>query len=77
MRQVEKKQLIVKDRLIFHLSPSDLLHIPSIEKTTIGIRAEHIYPATAQETNVFLDVSSVEQLGNETMPFFYFPFFTS
>ena len=64
---VEKKQLIVEDKLILNLSPSELLHIPSMKKTTIGIRAEHIYPATEEEANMLLDVASVEQLGNETM----------
>ena len=59
--------MIVEDKLILNLSSSELLHIPSMKKTTIGIRAEHIYPATEEEATNYLDVASVEQLGNETM----------
>ena len=49
---VEKKQLIVEDKLIINLSPSELLHIPSMKKITIGIRAEHIYPATEERSKI-------------------------
>ena len=57
----------MEDKLTFNLTPSDLIHIPSDKKTTIGIRAEHIYPACEQEATNYLEVVGVEQLGNETI----------
>lgn len=64
---VEKQQIMVEGKLTFKLSPSDLRNIPSAKKTTIGIRAEHIYPAAEHEATHKLNVVGVEQLGNETM----------
>ena len=64
---VENKQIIVENKLTFHLTQTDIQRIPSTEKTTIGIRAEHIYPANELNATHYLEVASVEQLGNETM----------
>ncbi|MFJ7975970.1 ABC transporter ATP-binding protein [Peribacillus sp. JNUCC 23] len=64
---VENRQIKVEDKLTFNLSPSDLIHIPADKKTMIGIRAEHIYPATEQDATNYLEVVGVEQLGNETI----------
>ncbi len=64
---VEKRQIIVANKLTFDLSLMDLTHIPLNEKTTIGIRAEHIYPAMEHDATHYLEVVGVEQLGNETM----------
>ena len=64
---VEKRQIIVANKLTFDLSLMDLIHIPLNEKTTIGIRAEHIYPAMEHDATHYLEVVGVEQLGNETM----------
>jgi sn-glycerol 3-phosphate transport system ATP-binding protein len=64
---VDNQQIIVEEKLTFDLSPSDLRRIPSDKKTTIGIRAEHIYPATEHDATHNLEVAGVEQLGNETM----------
>ena len=63
----EKQQLVVEERLTFNLSSADIHHIPYMKKMTIGIRAEHIYPAFDREATHHLEVASVEQLGNETM----------
>ena len=65
---VEKQQIIVEDKLIFQL----ILHliyrnIPKVKQITIGIRAEHIFPATENDATHYLEVVGVEQLGNETM----------
>jgi sn-glycerol 3-phosphate transport system ATP-binding protein len=64
---VENQQIIVEDKLTFHLSPLELKNIPSVKKVTIGIRAEHIFPATAHDATHHLEAVGVEQLGNETM----------
>jgi sn-glycerol 3-phosphate transport system ATP-binding protein len=64
---VEKQQIIVENKLIFQLSSSDLQKIPNVKKMTIGIRAEHIFPAAANDATHDLEVVGVEQLGNETM----------
>ncbi|MBS4178862.1 ABC transporter ATP-binding protein [Lederbergia citrea] len=64
---VEKRQIIIENKLKFHLSPTDLMNIPSDKKMTVGIRAEHIYPASEHNATHYLEVANVEQLGNETM----------
>jgi sn-glycerol 3-phosphate transport system ATP-binding protein len=64
---IDKKQLSIEGKLVLNLNQHDLFYIPSKGNVTVGIRAEHIYPATEQEANAFLDVTNVEQLGNETM----------
>nr|WP_239541447.1 ABC transporter ATP-binding protein [Pullulanibacillus pueri] len=63
----EGKQLIVEDKLQFQLSAQDRIHLPPHQKTTIGIRAEHLYPAANHEATHHLEVAGVEHLGNETL----------
>ena len=68
--QLKISKLIIENKFgIFNLISNRFIQrIPSTKKTTIGIRAEHIYPANEARCNTYyLEVASVEQLGNETM----------
>lgn len=60
------KQLIVEDELHIPVDSSFVKDIPKNKQLTIGIRAEHLLPGTNENTNHFLEVVNVEQLGNET-----------
>ena len=61
------KQLIVEKQLHIAVNyPRWLMIFRKINHLTIGIRAEHLLPGTNKNTNYFLEVVNVEQLGNET-----------
>ncbi|RDW18365.1 glycerol-3-phosphate ABC transporter ATP-binding protein [Oceanobacillus arenosus] len=61
----EQGQLLIEDMLNLKVNPN-VDDIPRNENVTIGIRAEHIFPGTDENTTHHLEVVNVEQLGNET-----------
>lgn len=61
------QQLVVEDFLHLPVNAADLASIPEGKNVTVGIRAEHIFPGTAENTTYVLEVINVEQLGNETL----------
>ncbi|MEK4484252.1 ABC transporter ATP-binding protein [Psychrobacillus sp. FSL H8-0484] len=60
------KELIVEGQLHIAFDSAFVKDLHNHKKLTIGIRAEHVLPGTNENTNHFLEVVNVEQLGNET-----------
>lgn len=63
----DAKQLIVNDALTIEVDPLTISDRLKKVNLTIGIRAEHILPGTAEDTTQHLEVVNVEHLGNETV----------
>ncbi|TFJ91653.1 ABC transporter ATP-binding protein [Lentibacillus salicampi] len=61
------QQLIIEDKLHLSLDRAEAAGIPKDKNLNIGIRAEHIFPGTHDNTTHELEVINVEQLGNETL----------
>ncbi|MGJ9459110.1 ABC transporter ATP-binding protein [Oceanobacillus sp. CF4.6] len=62
----DTRQLIIEDTLPLDVDSSFLNLISLNKNLTIGIRAEHILPATDKDPTHHLEVVNVEHLGNET-----------
>ncbi|MCM3740768.1 ABC transporter ATP-binding protein [Oceanobacillus luteolus] len=63
----ESKELVIENALSIKNNSAYLENIKRTEKLKIGIRAEHIFPATSETATHHLEVVNVEQLGNETI----------
>lgn len=63
----DKKSLIVENELTLHNHSGYLEKMQFTESVTVGIRAEHIFPAASDNATHHLEVVNVEQLGNETV----------
>ena len=63
----DKHRLIVEGTIALENDAGYLEKIQRVQNVTIGIRAEHIFPATGETATHHLEVVNVEQLGNETM----------
>lgn len=60
-------KLVLENGLQITMDKEDTLPLLSHPNLTMGIRAEHIFPGTAEQTSHTLEVINVEQLGNETL----------
>lgn len=60
-------KLVLENGLQIMMDKEDTLPLLSHPNLTMGIRAEHIFPGTAEQTSHTLEVINVEQLGNETL----------
>ncbi|MBU5595097.1 ABC transporter ATP-binding protein [Amphibacillus sp. MSJ-3] len=59
-------QLVIEETI--HLDIDAVTYeIPSDSNVTIGIRPEHLYPGTLNNTSHEIEVINVEQLGNDTL----------
>lgn len=63
----DKESLIVENELALHNHSGYLEKIHRVGNVTVGIRAEHIFPATGENATHHLEIVNVEQLGNETV----------
>jgi sn-glycerol 3-phosphate transport system ATP-binding protein len=63
----DEKELRIEDSLAVASNSAYLENIKRTKAITVGIRAEHIFPATAETATHYLEVVNVEQLGNETI----------
>ncbi|WP_164217459.1 ABC transporter ATP-binding protein [Virgibacillus sp. YIM 98842] len=63
---MNQNQLVIEDTLRIAQGP-DMDDIPGNIDLTVGIRAEHLLPGTAENTTHHLEAVNVEQLGNETL----------
>lgn len=60
-------KLVLENGLQITMDKEDTLPLLSYPNLTMGIRAEHIFPGTPEQTSHTLEVINVEQLGNETL----------
>lgn len=63
----DKKKLIVEGMLELNNHSNYLEKIERMKNVTLGIRAEHLFPAAEGTATHHLEVVNVEQLGNETV----------
>lgn len=63
----DNHELVVEDTVSIKTNSSYLEKIKRTEQLTVGIRAEHIFPATSETATHHLEAVNVEQLGNETV----------
>jgi sn-glycerol 3-phosphate transport system ATP-binding protein len=61
------QSLLVEDALQIQMDSADINLFMQYQHLTIGIRAEHIFHGTKENTTHQLEVINVEQLGNETL----------
>lgn len=60
-------KLVLESGLQITMDKEEILSLLSYPNLTMGIRAEHIFPAAPEEKTHTLEVINVEQLGNETL----------
>ncbi|MDL4840602.1 ABC transporter ATP-binding protein [Aquibacillus rhizosphaerae] len=61
------QKLVIEGVLKIPVDPADVATLTKNNGLTVGIRAEHIFQGTSENTTHELEVINVEQLGNETL----------